>query len=223
MKKLLLPLSVFSLLFFSCESEEINQIEEASSLQTFEVLRQQSGDVQLNYNLANNISSDLTSNAKTGENIIDIFPSNTNSVKSYDETFHVVNNNVNFIFNMVAEGKKETLSISDATGSSNAKTSEHPYLKDYKISKRMDRTYQLDFTVKSGVRVNIVFNDETGENEIHLNSDSDYSNSQSFTTDLTRDGKYIRFAFFNNFDNLKKTQNKGKDPECIISTEGTDE
>lgn len=214
--------AVFSFLLTSCSSEETFMEEPIAEnlIKSYSIKRDISGAYYVDYNLADNTA--VTSNNNSNTQTIAAYSSNNAAKTKHSEDLNLENNQLKVDFISENTNEKAQITIFDkdivlAKGSEN-----NEMLAEYSITKNEDNTYSLGFTVKEGIIVDFVYNEELAEYEIHLEEGN--AATTAFNRILEKEeGMPLVFAFFQHSINIAaKTNDPGKGrPRTVIKTGGS--
>jgi len=228
MKKLnLSTLLVMAIVVFSsCSSSEGDDpiLEQQAALQEevfkqpLTVQRNANGYYSMGYQLSKGVASDIITNDATNTKEINLYASENESSRSYNESLAIGNNDSFSIdINNTINNNKSTLTIFDNDIKFN-RTESNDKLKDYKITDNGDGSYDLDFTVKDNVSVDYIYDGDENVYEIHLNEISSASETNFLKTFRRDEGEVLKIEFIHNSGSTKSsraTESEGK-PYIII-------
>jgi hypothetical protein len=209
MKKLTLTslLIVITLAFSSCNVEDDSLLlEETSSerlLKSFNINKNASGEYSLDYELGKGAASDNILDEKTNTNNIYLYSSENMMRSNHNENLNVQDGKLKVAFNNTSEKTRHTITILD--DDIQMRDAANEYLESYEISGNGDGTYNLNFTVKNGVGVDFVYDDDRKVYEIHLNQNDDASQSEFLQTFTKEQGIALNIQFFDNSSATDRT------------------
>lgn len=194
-------LIIITLGFSSCTVEEDTILNESTGklFENVTVKRDASGAYYLDMELNNGVDADIISNEKTNHKDVNLFRSNTDSKRAYNENLSL-NGHDSFSVgvNNVVNNNKSTLTIYDDDIKFN-RTSEDDHLASYSIADKGDGTYDLDFTVDNNITVDFVYNEDNEEYEIHL-EEGDNTELDFTRTFVKEDDMDLKITFVNHFN-----------------------
>ena len=213
---LFILLVLFTILLSSCSTNEtlLQEEDHANLLDTYKISRDESGVYSLDYNLKENIQTEIFLDQSTNTKNIYLYPSDNNSgSRKFTQDLTIEDNQFNVGFIGLNSDNHPQISIIDDNHSI-AKSLQGNKLKTYSISLNKEGAFVLDFSVKNNVRVDFVFNEELKIYEIHLEEGK--SSETTFSRVLEKvDGYPLKFDFVNH--NEKSHQNKPANPDGLPS------
>ncbi|TXD47956.1 hypothetical protein [Polaribacter sp. IC073] len=197
--KLLSFVIVSAFMFSSCSSNEnlLPEAETTNSLKSYKVKRDASGAYSIDFDLENNVKSEIVKNHDTNTNEFHLFKSDYTTSKKQSEELLINGNKLSIGFIDTRTDRNSNITIED-DNTSLAKTSDiNPrMLSEYSISSNEDGSYNLDFKVKNKVSVDFIYNEEMSTYEIHLEEGK--SGETNFSRNLTKiAGLTLKIDFVN--------------------------
>ena len=193
-------LSVFTLLFTSCSSNDTLLAEEQSLdlLKTYTINRDANGAYSLDYNLNGNVKTENVIDKST--NNIYLYSSGNQSSRKVTQNLTIDGTHLIIGFVDTNSDKFHNITIKDDNISLAKSSNENEVmLSEYGITSNEDGTYTLDFSVKNEVKVDFVYNEDIETYEIHL--EEGRSKNTSFSRVLEKEeGKPLKFDFVNHID-----------------------
>ena len=171
MKKINLFAALVSLTFVltSCSFNETVLPEEQSTdlLKTHTIKRDINGAYSLDYSLNGNVETENVVDEATNTNYIYLYTSENSLSNKVTQDFTIDGNQLKIGFVDTNSSKNPQITIKDQDATF-ARTENEDMLSEYSISGNEDGTYTLNFSVRSTVKVDFVFNEELKIYEVHL-------------------------------------------------------
>lgn len=218
MKKLSLTtlLIIITLGFTSCTQEDTTILEEPSAealLKSFTLGKDSKGTYSLDYNLNQGASSENIKDTKTNTNNIYLYSSEYQSSSRVGQDMTIQNGELKVTFNDTETEKKSTITVLD--DDIKMSRDENENLESYGITGNGDGTYDLDFAVVSGVTVDFIYDGDRDVYEVHLNADTNASQSDFTQTFTKEEGTDLSIEFINHSSSSSRDNTTTK-PKVVI-------
>ncbi len=213
--------TVCSILLSSCATEETFNPEPVAEdfIKSLSVKRDLSGAYYVDYELENNVTTENTQ--ENGVYNIEAYATDNVSRKSNSEYLDLEKGTAKI--NLRSENNDENLQITifDDTKVMARGANSNEMLAAYGITKNEDNTFSLAFTVKDGVAVDFVYNENLEEYEIHLEESSNSSNKEFNRILEKKTGIPLKYAFVNhiNSNSSRGAQTTTKRPRGAVDTD----
>lgn len=198
MKKITPYLFLFTLFLASCTTNEsIVKNDSEALLKSFKIVKDAQGRYSIDYDVNNDVTSELVKNIKTNSNEIYLFSEKGAEGESFSEALLLQNDflKVGFVEN---NEKRKSIIIEDkdivlAKGEESSE-----YLEEYSIEDLGNSEYELTFTVKDGVSTSFLYNEVDDIYEVHLQLGETVQ--KSFTRKYTKTAEALKIDFVNYLD-----------------------
>jgi hypothetical protein len=174
-------LIIITLGFSSCSQDDSTLIEEPMAedmLKSFNLSRSADGDYSLDYELGSGVSADNVLDNQTNTKNIYLYSSEEQIQKRHYEGLQLQKGEFKVKFNNTIDEQVQTITVFDDDIKFSKNSNE--LLSSYDITNNGDGTYDLDFTVRDGVSVDIIYNGDSGIYEVHMiNNDSESTANHS--------------------------------------------
>lgn len=200
---LLVLAAIIAFVFTSCSSNETMLPEEQSLdlLKSYTIKRDATGAYSLDFDLNDGGKAEKVIDTETKTNQIYLYSSNDQSSTRVTQNLTIEGTQLKVGFVDTTSDKLPQITITDDNPDLLSKSNKEK-LNDYSITSNGDGTYGLDFSVKSGVKVDFVYNNDLSTYEIHLENGK--SSGKDFSRVLEKeDGKPLKFDFVNHIVNTK--------------------
>lgn len=217
MKKLSL-VTLFALITFgfsSCSSEEDVLFQETSAdalLKSYKIEQNTNGKYSVDYQLKEGVAVENVLDKKTNTNNINLYLSDDQTRSNGSSALTLENGGLTVGFNNKELNTKHTITVLDSNIQTRGEQNKH--VESWGMSGNEDGSFDLNFTVKDGVSVDVVFDGDRNVYEIHLNSDGNGSNRDFQETFVKQDGIALQVEFLNH--STARTTNPNKEPVVII-------
>lgn len=213
--ELLVVMGVLS--FASCATFE-SEVEapQEQLLQTYTLSRDANGAYSIDYNVADKTSATSHKNSGSKTNEIYLDKVEHSEQKNYKNNFSLDDNKIKirFVDNNTSKNTQITVEDENATFAKGGDNGE--FLKEYKVIKKSDGTFQLDFEINEGIQPGFVYNEELSTYEIHLSKGNSSEKEFSKTMDAAADGM-LKIDFVNHeYAGKGAAAGPGRKPRLII-------
>lgn len=207
----------------SCSSEDTNTEKSPELLKSYKVVKDAQGRYSVDYDVSDNVSTEIVENASTKSKEIYLFTGKNANGKSFTEALFLDENQLKLGF-VENNQKRKSLVIEDkdivlAKGEESSE-----FLEQYSIADLGDDDYQLNFKVKEGVNVTFIYNDAEDIYEVHLQRGK--ANGLDFSKTYTKTSEVLKIDFVNYLDNnesarggedeMTQSEKRPKRPRMII-------
>lgn len=217
MKKLSL-VTLFALItigFSSCSAEDDILTQERSAdalLKSYKIEQSTSGKYSLDYQLNDGVSTESVLDKETNTNNINLYLSDESARSISDSGLTLENGQLRVGFNNKELNTKHTITVMDSNIQTKGEQNKH--VESWGMTGNQDGSGDLNFTVKEGVSVDVVFDGDRNVYEIHLNEDLNASALDFEETFVKEDGVALQVEFLNY--STTRTTNPNKEPVVII-------
>lgn len=200
--------TVCSILLSSCATEETFNPEPVAEdfIKSLSVKRDLSGAYYVDYELENNVATENT--LENGVYNIEAYATDNVSRKSNSEYLDLEKGSAKINLRSENSDENTQITIFDDTKVMARGANNNEMLAAYGITKNEDNTYDLNFTVKDGVAVDFVYNENLEEYEIHLEENSSSSDTEFNRVLEKQQGASLKFAFVNHTSTTSRITSK---------------
>lgn len=200
-------LIIITLGFSSCSQDDSIALQEPTAedmLKSFNLNKSNDGGFSLNYELGSGISADNVLDEKTNTNNIFLYSSESEVQSRRNQQLSTQNGSLRVDFNNTEKNTNHSITILDDDIKMSRTSNE--YLESYGIAGSGDGSYELGFTVKDGISVDFIYDGDRGVYEVHLNNDSNASQSVFSETFTKEEGVALNIEFVNDEANRSSSR-----------------